>query len=92
MDERPFYMGHKNLHAFGFQSVMTLDGIISLMAVLVEGSQGDWKLWVEAGVVKSYTICLELLTPLSGIFFIEMVHTITGGASWGLTELILKLI
>jgi hypothetical protein len=45
-----FYSGHKKVHAFKFQGIMTPDGIVSSLAGPVEGPVGDWKLFKDLGI------------------------------------------
>jgi hypothetical protein len=38
------------MHAIKFQGIMISDGMISLLAGLVERSVGDWKLFKDSGI------------------------------------------
>jgi len=49
-DQRLCYSGHKRIHGFKFQSIVTPDGLISSMSGPIIGSRGDWILWRQSNI------------------------------------------
>jgi len=51
-DQASFYSAYKKMHAFKFQSIVTPDGLLSLLAGPFPGLVGDWVVWRSSGIVE----------------------------------------
>jgi len=45
-----WYSGYKKYHAFKYQAIMTLDGLVSHLGRPFEGRLGDWAAWTETDI------------------------------------------
>ncbi|RPA96531.1 hypothetical protein L873DRAFT_1693923, partial [Choiromyces venosus 120613-1] len=49
-NQQTYYSGYKRTHAFKFQSIITSDGLLSLLVGPFPGLIGDWMIWQALGI------------------------------------------
>lgn len=50
LDQRQFYLGHKRKHSYKYQSIVTLDGLVSSLIGLFTIRQGNWRMVELSGL------------------------------------------